>query len=141
VPIGAWISSLVFDLAAAFGADPVVFGRGAQWLIGIGLLVALLAAVFGLIDMLAVEAGTRARKLALTHMGINLSVVALFAVSFFVRLGGSHERLNVAGLVLSILALVLLSISGYLGGELAYRFGVRVADDDTQRLGFDSATR
>ena len=37
-------------------------------------------------------------------------------------------------LALSAVALAALSVSGFLGGELAYRYGVRVADETTQVL-------
>jgi uncharacterized membrane protein len=40
--------------------------------------------------------------------------------------------------VVSVVALLLLGVSGFLGGELAYRYGVRVADEQTQRAGFES---
>jgi len=136
VPIGAWISSFVFDLAGAFGGDPVVFGRGALWLIGVGIAGALLAALFGLIDLSSLESGTRVRKLALTHMSLNLVVVALFVVSFVLRMTGGYEAVNVGGLVVSVVALLILAFSGYLGGELAYHFGVRVAEEGVQRQGF-----
>jgi uncharacterized membrane protein len=30
----------------------------------------------------------------------------------------------------------VVGVSGFLGGELAYRYGVRVADEETQRTGY-----
>ncbi|GAB3908409.1 hypothetical protein GCM10027612_82730 [Microbispora bryophytorum subsp. camponoti] len=39
-------------------------------------------------------------------------------------------------LLLSAISLALLVVSGYLGGKLAYRYGVRVADEVTQADGF-----
>jgi uncharacterized membrane protein len=39
-------------------------------------------------------------------------------------------------LVLTIVALVLLGVSGWLGGELSYRYGVRVADEIDQAESF-----
>ncbi len=138
IPIGAWVASFVFDIVSVTSDDPGAFGRGALWLIGIGLVGAVAAAVVGLIDLTGLAAGTRARKLALTHMAINLSVVALFVVSFAIRLAAGYDPVNVAGIVVSVIALILLGVSGFLGGELAYRYGVRVADEETQRAGFDS---
>jgi uncharacterized membrane protein len=44
---------------------------------------------------------------------------------------------SVGLIVLSVAALVALAVSGYLGGELSYRFGVRVAGEDEQRRGFE----
>ncbi|WP_202878223.1 DUF2231 domain-containing protein [Kribbella jejuensis] len=38
--------------------------------------------------------------------------------------------------MLSLIALAILGVSGWLGGKLAYRYGVRVADEQTQREGF-----
>src|SRR4051794_39328641 len=58
VPIGAWVASLVFDIASRVnskGAPSLV--DASYWLIGIGILGALLAAVFGLLDLLAVPRG------------------------------------------------------------------------------------
>ncbi len=39
-------------------------------------------------------------------------------------------------MVLSIVALALLAVSGWLGGTLSYRYGVRVADDADQAEAF-----
>jgi uncharacterized membrane protein len=34
------------------------------------------------------------------------------------------------------IGLAVIGVSGWLGGKLAYRYGVRVADEDTQAEGF-----
>jgi uncharacterized membrane protein len=138
VPIGAWVASLVFDIVAQAkdGADAAVFAEGAYWLIGIGIVGALLAAVFGLMDLLGIEQGTRAFKTGLTHMALNLVVVALFVVDFVVRASQGRDDPSTSGLVITIVALALLGVSGWLGGMLAYRFGVRVADEAHQSEGY-----
>ncbi|MFN2608868.1 MAG: DUF2231 domain-containing protein [Acidimicrobiales bacterium] len=137
VPIGAWVGSLVLDIASRSVGDPGALSRGAYWMIAVGVIGALLAAVFGLLDLLAIPAGTRARKVGLTHMALNLSVVALFVVSFVVRANDGLDRATQAlPLVLSVVAILLLLVSGWLGGMLAYRYGVRVADQQTQAEGF-----
>lgn len=41
-------------------------------------------------------------------------------------------------IVVSAVSLAALTVSGYLGGELAYRYGVRVADENTQAEGYRS---
>jgi uncharacterized membrane protein len=135
IPIGTWTASLVFDIVAIVGDDPEAFAQGARWLIGIGLIGAVLAAVAGFLDYSVLVAGTRAKRVALIHMLINLTVILLLTIGFFVRLG--VEGVSVAGVVLSVLSLLLLGVSGFLGGELAYRFGVRVADEKTQREAFE----
>jgi uncharacterized membrane protein len=44
-------------------------------------------------------------------------------------------------LVLAAISLAMLAVSGYLGGKLAYRYGVRVADEQTQAEGFSETAR
>jgi uncharacterized membrane protein len=137
VPIGAWVASLVFDIVAlANSEEEEVFAEGAYWLIGIGVVGAVLAAVFGLLDLLAIPRGTKVFRTGLTHMTINLTVVALFVIGFVVRAGQGYEEASVAGFVLSLVALSLLGVSGWLGGKLAYHYGVRVASEETQAEGF-----
>ncbi|MFE2959616.1 DUF2231 domain-containing protein [Nocardia tengchongensis] len=58
-----------------------------------------------------------------------------FALDFWWR-GTPDGAVPIGPLVLSIVALATLSVSGYLGGKLAYRYGVRVADESTQAEGF-----
>src|SRR3954447_18099032 len=54
VPIGAWIASLVFDIASRTADDGAAFARGAYWLVAMGVIGALVAALFGLLDFLAI---------------------------------------------------------------------------------------
>lgn len=137
VPIGAWVASLVFDIASALVSDDeAVFAAGAYWLIALGIIGALVAAAFGLLDLFAIPRGTRAFKVGLTHMSLNLAVVALFVVDFFVRAAQGYEEFSGLGTLISVVALALLGVSGWLGGELAYRYGVRVATEETQQEGF-----
>lgn len=139
IPIGTWLAAVIFDLAAIFSEDDEVFARGALWLVGIGIIGALVAAAFGLIDYSNIAVGTKARRTATIHMGINLTVTALFIVSFFVRLGDDYDDVSVVGFILSLLGLAWLGVSGWLGGKLAYHYGIRVADEDTQSEGFRRA--
>ncbi len=134
VPIGAWVSSLVFDLASRLAGDPAVFAEGAFWLIGLGLVGAAAAALLGFLDLFAIPTGTRAFRTGLLHMSLNLLVVALYVGTFLLRRGRLEQPGGVpAGLiVLSVVALALLTVSGWLGGQLAYRYGVRVADETDQ---------
>jgi uncharacterized membrane protein len=136
VPIGAWVCAFVFDLVSLGSDQPDVWATGARWLIGIGVIGALVAAVLGFLDLVTIPNGTTAQRTALTHMALNVTVLVLFVVSFFLRSGRTDEQTSVGLLLLSIVALALLGASGWLGGKLAYHFGVRVADESTQAEGF-----
>jgi len=138
VPIGAWVGSLVFDVASHLVDDPTFLSRGSLWLIAIGVLGAVAAALVGALDLLAIPAGTRAFGVALVHMTLNLLVTAAYVAGFLWRNAGEGPSGSVpAGqLALSAASLAVLGVSGYLGGMLAYRYGVRVADEGTQADGF-----
>jgi uncharacterized membrane protein len=137
IPIGAWVASLVFDILSRSADDGGAFARGSYWLIAIGVIGALAAAIFGLLDLLAVPKRTHARRVGVTHMVLNLVVLGAFVASFVWRADrGAHLETTAGLFVLSGVALFLLVISGWLGGMLAYRYGVRVADEDAQLSGY-----
>src|SRR3954465_13908086 len=127
-PIGAWVTSLVFDIASHVVNRPGFLTQGSEWLIAVGVIGALLAAMVGFLDLVAIPARTPAFRTALFHMALNLLVTAAYAVNFLWRhstyTGGGSVGLG--RLILSAASLALLGVSGFLGGKLAYRYGVRV---------------
>jgi uncharacterized membrane protein len=139
VPIGAWVASLVFDVASRLDGDGApALVEGAYWLIGIGIVGALAAALFGLLDLLAIPRHTRAMRFGLMHLALNLSVVAMFVGDLLWRRDTYQEATETATgpLALSVVALAVLAVSGWIGGMLAYRFGVRVASEEVQAEGY-----
>jgi uncharacterized membrane protein len=136
IPIGAWAASIVFDLIGFFAEEPTPYALGAQVLIAIGIFGALLAAILGFLDYLVIPAGTAAKRTAVTHMAINLGVTALYIVNWFVRAAAGHDEISVVGFILGLIGFAALGVSGWLGGKLAYHYGVRVAAESTQREGF-----
>ena len=142
LPIGAWISSLVFDIGTRFDDVPhkASLIYGSYWLIGIGIVGAVVAAIFGLLDLLTIPRNTRAFRTGLLHLALNLSVVVLFVAGFLWRKDDwdNQNKVKAAQIILSVIAIGLLAFSGWLGGRLAYRYGVRVVDEATQREGLSS---
>jgi uncharacterized membrane protein len=69
-------------------------------------------------------------------MVLNLVVTLGFAGSFAWRLDASSGSTPWGPLVVSLVCLCLLTVSGTLGGRLAYRYGVRVAAESDQAAGF-----
>jgi len=121
VPIGLWVMSLVCDLVRASGSTNENWGVVALYTMVGGIAGALVAAIPGLIDMLSLRGGLK--RIALTHMGINLTVVALYAVNVWMRTkGGEPDN----AMWLSVLTIALLAVSGWLGGKMVYVHGVAV---------------
>jgi len=138
VPIGAWIASVLLDVASRFIDAAPTAAHAAWWLLAIGVLGALAAAGLGFLDLLVIPPGTRVWRVGLAHMSCNLTATTLFAVAWFVRRDDVAPATGTSWphLLISLVALVVLSAGGYLGGELAYRYGVRVADEEAQATGF-----
>ncbi|MFU8852042.1 DUF2231 domain-containing protein [Micromonospora sp. SL1-18] len=140
VPIGAWVASFVFDIASHLVHDAGFLAQGSRWLIAFGVLAAVAAAMVGFLDLVAIPTGTRVFRIGLAHMSINLVVTVAYVVGFLIRGGTGTGPVGWGPLALSAAALAGLTVSGYLGGELAYRYGVRVADEATQARGYEDHT-
>ncbi len=121
LPLGLWVAALAFDIVYAVTSTPI-WRSLAFWNIAAGIIGALLAAVPGFVDYLDLEG--RARRIATFHMVLNLGAVAVFALNWYVRMRVPAD--SWWPLALSVIGVVGIMISGWLGGELVYaeRVGV-----------------
>lgn len=128
-PIGLWIFSLVCDVIRLTGAPGDAWSTVALYSMVGGLIGALCAAIPGFIDLLFYKGGAPpVRKIALTHMAINLTIVVLYAINIWLRM---RSFVSVGpGLstpvLLSIAGVALLFVSGWLGGQMVHVYGVGV---------------
>jgi len=106
------------------------WGEVAYWTIVAGVVSALVAAVPGFVDWLSIPAQTRAKRVGLWHMVINLVVVALFALSLWLRTHspGGYVLAGAAASLPGWFGVALAVVSAWLGGELVERMGVSVHD-------------
>ena len=127
LPLGLFIAAVLFDALYLWRGSPT-FATVAYWNIAAGVVGGLLAAVFGLIDWLAIPAGTRAKRIGLLHGGSNVVVVVIFALVWLMR-GNTVDAVPTTNLfLLEVVGLALGSVGGWLGGELVDRLGVGVDD-------------
>lgn len=129
LPVGAWIGSLVLDIGSRLVSRPAAVAEGSAWLIAIGVLGAVAAAAAGVADMRWVRPDSPAFRTATAHMALNVSLIFAYAVNFGWRYRSHALRSPVSpgALALSAACVVALGVSGFLGGRLVYRYGVRVA--------------
>ncbi len=123
-PLGLLATSFFFDIIRALGG-PSAFSHAAFYMIAAGILGGLAAAVFGLVDWLAIPAGTRAKRVGLLHGAGNVLVVGLFIVSWGIRYASPEAQSGVA-VVLSAIGVLIALVTGWLGGELVDRMAVGV---------------
>jgi uncharacterized membrane protein len=128
VPLGLLSLGVVFDIIYLVTSDRT-FADVAFWDIGAGIVGGLLAAIFGLIDWLAIPRDTRAKRLGLWHGGGNLVIVILFLVSFVLRIPNHAYSPDLLPFLLGLIAVCAALVTAWLGGELVYRLGVAVDSD------------
>jgi uncharacterized membrane protein len=127
IPIGLWVFSLVCDLVAMRSADPATWNVVALYALIGGIIGALAAALPGLIDLLSLR-DKAIKKTALVHMAINLTVVALYIVNAWLRVG-QDATAGGTPFILSLIAVAMLVVSGWLGGKMVYLAGVGVSPE------------
>jgi uncharacterized membrane protein len=120
IPIGLWIFSLVCDVIFASTGD-AVWHTTAYLTLGGGIVGALLAAVPGLIDLLTLHEGVE-RRTGVLHMILNLAIVVVQGVNFWIRSMSEYSFPLVLGI--SVVVVGALVVSGWLGGHLVHVLGV-----------------
>lgn len=119
VPIGAWSSSIVFDLTGDEEA--------ATTLVGFGVLAALPTAVAGLSDWRHTSGAER--RVGLVHALSNTVALTAYVASWIVR----RRRRRATGIALSLVGATAVGVGGWLGGHLSYALGVGVDTTAFQR--------
>lgn len=106
-----------------------------------GAAVAVLAAIFGAIDLLGIPRASAAQKTGFKHMGLNLVSTILFCAAGFMlyrawggtpTLPDQPELSYAPALVLAIVAFLAMGIAGWLGWKLVQTHHVGVDDRPTQ---------
>ena len=126
IPIGLWVFSMAADLIFLFGWGGLVWKTVALYTIAGGIVGALIAAVPGFIDFTSIS-GRRVRKIAVSHMVANLTAVALFGLSFWLRCVNPLGHVPIA---VSAIATSVLVLGGWLGGQMVFVHGMGVAAQD-----------
>lgn len=126
-PLGLLATSVIFNVVYFLNGNPTM-SVVSYWMTVSGLLGGLAAAVPGLIDWLAIPAGTRARQVGAIHGIGNVIVLLLFGLSWFVRRDEPSYEPSMLALTASFLGFIVSGVTGWLGGELIDRLGVGVDD-------------
>jgi len=131
LPIGLWIFSIASDIIFKAGWGGPVWNDVAFYSIAGGIIGALIAAIPGFIDLTDLQ-NPKTKSIAIWHMFINLLAVALYCVNFWLRMNRAPgDNLPI---VLSVIGIILIIISGWLGGELVYVRGVAVKQPPDQSI-------
>ena len=128
-PLALWTTSFVADVLFYFHRN-FSLNVISKFLLAAGCLGAVAAALPGIVDWLTIK-DAEVKRVANWHARINVIALIVFASSLYLRMrwGGASMvgySLRIPFL-LSFLGVILISISGWLGGELSFKYGVGVA--------------
>ena len=137
-PIAFFVSTFVCDLIYWQTAN-AGWATAGMWLLGAGLIMAALAAIVGLTDLLS-EPRIRALNEAWWHAGGNVVVVLIELYNWYARYAEGTAAVVPMGLVLSLVVVCTLLFTGWKGWEMVYRYRVGVADEIEVRTQRTAAT-
>ena len=124
LPIACFVGTLITDLAY-WGTDNLQWANFSDWLVSVGVIMAVLAALAGVADFLGER---RIRALGAARVqGLGNGLALLLAIiNTFVHSRDGYTSVVPTGLILSALTVLVLLVTGWNGWTMVYRHGVGV---------------
>lgn len=123
-PLVLLIAAGFTDVVFVISDDPF-WARSSTWLLAAGLLTGVAAAVAGLVDFVTIERA-RGHVSGWVHFIGNALVLVLALGNWLPRVGDPEGFVEPWGVLLSAVTAGLLVITGWTGGELAYKHQIGV---------------
>lgn len=125
VPIVCFVGAFLTDLAYWRSAEKM-WADFSAWLLVVGVIFGVLSGIVGLIDFLGNRA-VRAQAPAWPHMLGNLAVLILSFFNMLVHMRDAWSSVVPTGLILSLIVVLILPFTGWLGWSMVYRHHVGVS--------------
>ena len=125
VPITCFIGALLTDIAYWLTGE-MMWADFSAWLLVVGLIFGVLAAIAGLTDFIG-NRQIRAQSPAWPHMLGNLVVLVLAFFNVLIHSRDAWTSVVPTGIILSLITVLILPVTGWLGWSMVYRHGVGVA--------------
>lgn len=123
-PIACFTGAMITDIIYSRTAE-LQWANFSAWLLAFGVLMGSLAALFGMIDFF--RPGPKP-AIGWVHMAGNLAILAVALVNSFVHARDGWTSVVPTGLTLSVVTVLIMIVTGFLGHRLAYR---HLARDET----------
>jgi uncharacterized membrane protein len=127
-PIVCFLGTLLTDFAYWRTAE-IMWANFSAWLLTVGVIMGWLAAVAGLIDFLG-SRHVRRLAVAWAHFIGSAAAMVLATLNMLVHTRDAWTSVVPWGLILSAAVVLILLVTGWLGGTLVYRHGVGVEPAD-----------
>jgi uncharacterized membrane protein len=126
-PIAFFVATFLCDLAYISSSN-AEWVTGTLWLLGAGLIMAALAALAGLTDVLG-DQQIRTLGTAWLHAGGNVIAVLIELYNWYARYQHGADAVLPTGVILSGIVVLILLFTGWKGWEMVYRHRVGVAEE------------
>jgi uncharacterized membrane protein len=124
VPIVCFIGALITDITYTLTAE-IMWSSFSSWLLLVGVIGGVLAAIAGLTDFIGNRL-IRRKAPAWPHLIGNFAVLVLAFFNLLIHTRDAWTSVVPTGLILSIITVLILPVTGWLGWQLVYRHGVGV---------------
>jgi uncharacterized membrane protein len=125
-PITCFVGTLLTDIAYWRTAE-MMWADFSAWLVTVGVILGILAAIAGLIDFLG-NRRVRALGPAWPHAIGNVVVLILATLNMLIHTRDGWTSVVPWGLALSAAVVLILLFTGWMGWSMVYRHGVGVAE-------------
>ena len=124
IPITCLIGALLTDVAYVVSAE-IMWADFSAWLLVVGVIFGVAAAIAGLTDFLANRL-VRAQAPAWPHLLGNALVLILAIFNALIHTRDAWTSVWPTGLILSAITVLILPVTGWLGWAMVYHHGVGV---------------
>jgi uncharacterized membrane protein len=139
-PIAFFVATLACDIGYWITGN-ATWTAVSVWLLGAGIIMAALAAVVGLTDVLG-DQRIRALSDVWWHAAGNVIVVLIEIYNWWARFSEGTGAIVPKGFILSLVAVLILLFTGWKGWEMVYRHRVGIAEEPSTYLpGTEAPTR
>jgi uncharacterized membrane protein len=132
-PIAFYLAVLVFDVMALIEPNAGLMQANIYLLFG-ALLATVILAITGLVDWFGMVKGSSKRRLATTHLLVQITAALFFQFTLILRLGNQGvDQPETLWVILEVIGYLVIIVGQYLGGVLVYERGMRVSTGGAAR--------
>jgi uncharacterized membrane protein len=128
VPITCFVGTLITDIAYWQTAN-MQWANMSAWLLAAGLVIGVFVVIAGAVDFLSSRA-IRDLRAAWIHVVGNIAVVIIEIFNIFIHSRDAYTSVVPTGLILSLIAVLILAVTGWNGWTMVYRHGVAVRPEN-----------
>jgi uncharacterized membrane protein len=134
LPIGLFVWALATSIIYLISDSDRTWYEISYWSSIAGIATAFLAAVPGFVDGFTIARNSEAREKAMLHMSLNLVVIGLFfGAVLLMRDNGALDGGELTfAVALQAIAVGLLALSGWIGGEMVFRDHLATIPEDSE---------